>query len=78
MRIFFLIICMHSSMFLDAKEIMCELKGTYETTYGVPNRNYLKDFGDALKTFTAGPYTCLLYTSPSPRDRTRSRMPSSA
>ena len=24
------------------------------------------------------PYTCLLYTSPSPRDRTRSRMPSSA
>ena len=25
-----------------------------------------------------GLYTCLLYTSPSPRDRTRSRMPSSA
>ena len=25
-----------------------------------------------------GPLTCLLYTSPSPRDRTRSRMPSSA
>ena len=25
-----------------------------------------------------GPYSCLLYTSPSPRDRTRSRMPSSA
>ena len=33
------------------------------TDYGFP----------ALKT-----YTCLLYTSPSPRDRTRSRMPSSA
>ena len=27
--------------------------------------------------YTLG-YTCLLYTSPSPRDRTRSRMPSSA
>ena len=26
----------------------------------------------------ATPQTCLLYTSPSPRDRTRSRMPSSA
>ena len=26
----------------------------------------------------AGANTCLLYTSPSPRDRTRSRMPSSA
>ena len=25
-----------------------------------------------------GAITCLLYTSPSPRDRTRSRMPSSA
>ena len=25
-----------------------------------------------------GTYACLLYTSPSPRDRTRSRMPSSA
>ena len=25
-----------------------------------------------------GPKGCLLYTSPSPRDRTRSRMPSSA
>ena len=25
-----------------------------------------------------GPSSCLLYTSPSPRDRTRSRMPSSA
>ena len=28
--------------------------------------------------FTKGIHTCLLYTSPSPRDRTRSRMPSSA
>ena len=27
---------------------------------------------------TVIPYICLLYTSPSPRDRTRSRMPSSA
>ena len=27
---------------------------------------------------TTDPNTCLLYTSPSPRDRTRSRMPSSA
>ena len=28
--------------------------------------------------FTNSLYACLLYTSPSPRDRTRSRMPSSA
>ena len=35
-----------------------------------------------LRTYTAARIgtedTCLLYTSPSPRDRTRSRMPSSA
>jgi len=30
------------------------------------------------ETFLPGGKTCLLYTSPSPRDRTRSRMPSSA
>ena len=28
--------------------------------------------------FVLGVFACLLYTSPSPRDRTRSRMPSSA
>ena len=28
--------------------------------------------------YLAQQYNCLLYTSPSPRDRTRSRMPSSA
>ena len=32
----------------------------------------------SLKTIDPRKYTCLLYTSPSPRDRTRSRMPSSA
>ena len=30
------------------------------------------------KRYPHGAYCCLLYTSPSPRDRTRSRMPSSA
>ena len=37
-------------------------------------------FGSELMIQTALPHyrTCLLYTSPSPRDRTRSRMPSSA
>ena len=31
-----------------------------------------------LTPYLADAYCCLLYTSPSPRDRTRSRMPSSA
>ena len=33
---------------------------------------------DVFEAGRGGEYTCLLYTSPSPRDRTRSRMPSSA
>ena len=36
----------------------------------------LKDAG--IKKDQIHQHTCLLYTSPSPRDRTRSRMPSSA
>ena len=31
-----------------------------------------------LTKLLADSFSCLLYTSPSPRDRTRSRMPSSA
>ena len=42
------------------------------------NRSNQMSFkNDTTKPFTVG-LNCLLYTSPSPRDRTRSRMPSSA
>ena len=40
-------------------------------------RNYLKK-GKLWEAFTAPTRPCLLYTSPSPRDATLSRMPSSA
>ena len=36
-------------------------------------RRFIKDFSKIAR-----PLTCLLYTSPSPRDRQKSRMPSSA
>ena len=39
--------------------------------FNIGGRATTQDFANALKS-------CLLYTSPSPRDRTRSRMPSSA
>ena len=39
--------------------------------------NYDREF-DAEPGPEYGIYTCLLYTSPSPRDRQKSRMPSSA
>ena len=42
--------------------------------------NFSEQFliSDAEREMLARTSTCLLYTSPSPRDRTRSRMPSSA
>ena len=39
---------------------------------------HFKEANNALKKIENNRITCLLYTSPSPRDRTRSRMPSSA
>ena len=39
---------------------------------------YVLTFGLAFLETAANPYICLLYTSPSPRDRQKSRMPSSA
>ena len=43
-------------------------------------RQTMKGSGEYFGPFTSikGMYTCLLYTSPSPRDRQKSRMPSSA
>ena len=41
--------------------------------------HYLKRYQDRIAHYLlTKSWTCLLYTSPSPRDRTRSRMPSSA
>ena len=37
-----------------------------------------RQYEEGLHAYMGIPYACLLYTSPSPRDRTRSRMPSSA
>src|SRR5665213_7678 len=37
-----------------------------------------KTWREALESLVRGTYGCLLYTSPSPRDRQKSRMPSSA
>ena len=39
---------------------------------------YIPDQGDDIEAVLSNGKFCLLYTSPSPRDRTRSRMPSSA
>jgi 3-dehydrosphinganine reductase len=47
------------------------------TAYGA-SKYAVAGFSDALRSELTPYNVCLLYTSPSPRDRTRSRMPSSA
>ena len=49
----------------------------YVITVYPPNRHMVKKF-EGRVDITRRDYYCLLYTSPSPRDRQRSRMPSSA
>ena len=47
------------------------------TTFGAAGAGHTEaQVGDVIRFGQA--FGCLLYTSPSPRDRTRSRMPSSA
>ena len=48
-----------------------------KTPFGLRQR-YETELRGALQAELGLSNTCLLYTSPSPRDRTRSRMPSSA
>ena len=56
--------------------------GAGKTTYALRVATELLDRGIIRAVTVVAPTehlkTCLLYTSPSPRDRTRSRMPSSA
>ena len=74
----------------DAKEVREILRTQYAIVEDVSNDEMVETLVDALSIGGQIPLTlvildevqqyigCLLYTSPSPRDRTRSRMPSSA
>ena len=52
--------------------------GIYVVTYTVQGVSFTQDVTVNAVDNATFSYSCLLYTSPSPRDRTRSRMPSSA
>ena len=46
--------------------------------YKFDEANYVKELKEYVDLTYGQHYACLLYTSPSPRDRQKSRMPSSA
>ena len=56
----------------------CYVKGRIKTGSDTIAIDYIEAKKDGKLFVLDWDETCLLYTSPSPRDRTRSRMPSSA
>ena len=71
----FILKCISSCKNLHSLCVMLEKFRQYCTNIATPKRQT-----DEIceMSFASCPKNCLLYTSPSPRDRTRSRMPSSA
>ena len=57
--------------------ICCEQADYLDIQFN-PKKSCLFNVGKGYKDCIQNLFICLLYTSPSPRDRTRSRMPSSA
>ena len=53
-------------------------KGYWLSTGSINDGEGMQPYLKALKEWLPSVYGCLLYTSPSPRDIMRSRMPSSA
>ena len=66
----------------DYKYPVAKVKSAEDGSYSVTSgdvKDFLVSLSDSTSSVASGLSTdCLLYTSPSPRDRTRSRMPSSA
>ena len=59
----------HEDLFITKRHQLEGCTNPIHEAHGIPNEYYTRS-----ECFEI----CLLYTSPSPRDRTRSRMPSSA
>ena len=59
-------------------KIQSKIKSNIFLDYDMRKSTWFRAGGNALGYVIVNSISCLLYTSPSPRDRTRSRMPSSA
>ena len=60
-----------------AQDVAATLRGSFKGLSPDPHTPFMPIRRGALRLMTLRP-VCLLYTSPSPRDRTRYRMPASA
>ena len=65
-------------MVIGAKKNICQNPKCCESSTQDRWNKKLEAYESRKAYFKPEHKTCLLYTSPSPRDRTRSRMPSSA
>ena len=72
----------------SVSHVTAEVAGTFEKNnqddlyWSIEQKGFMYSASDSFKTIplylNEDVYICLLYTSPSPRDRQKSRMPSSA
>ena len=65
----------------DDKELTGQLDVLFEDNYDRLDRTLrqtIEHWPELVRRYSEDSYTCLLYTSPSPRDKRQSRMPSSA
>ena len=67
----------HEELANEQEKLVKALLSVFHFSIAYPNEN-LVEYGIIDFPVLTDNQTCLLYTSPSPRDRTRSRMPSSA
>ena len=66
-------------MIIDDEPLLARVVQRFLKSAGYQEFTTVSDSREAIvKINSEQPDVCLLYTSPSPRDRTRSRMPSSA
>ena len=63
---------------LTRAEVSAEKTFVNQIWAGCEEESQTRLIDTGIESWPYNPLTCLLYTSPSPRDRTRSRMPSSA
>ena len=77
--IFITFVTSASSVGMETDQLLASIKDEIPAReHGEGHYDQLIIRGAYMIDGSGAPTTCLLYTSPSPRDRTRSRMPSSA